>query len=114
MKLAKGFHRRQNGQDVLYFWTSRRPAFILRTSASCSIVLQRLVDAGNTVLVIEHNLDVIKGCRPLIDMGPGAVTAAEPSWFRAHRSRLRTVRRVIRVKLFAPLPQARPGASGST
>ncbi len=33
-------------------------------------VLQRLVDAGNTVLVIEHNLDVIKVADRLIDMGP--------------------------------------------
>ena len=33
-------------------------------------VLQRLVDAGNTVLVIEHNLDVIKVADRLIDLGP--------------------------------------------
>ena len=33
-------------------------------------VLQRLVDAGNTVLVIEHNLDVIKSADWLIDLGP--------------------------------------------
>ncbi len=33
-------------------------------------VLQRLVDAGNSVVVIEHNLDVIKSADRLIDMGP--------------------------------------------
>jgi len=33
-------------------------------------VLQRLVDAGNTVLVIEHNLDVIKSADRIIDLGP--------------------------------------------
>ena len=33
-------------------------------------VLQRLVDEGNTVLVIEHNLDVIKCADYLIDLGP--------------------------------------------
>jgi excinuclease ABC subunit A len=33
-------------------------------------VLQRLVDAGNSVVVIEHNLDVIKVADQLIDMGP--------------------------------------------
>ena len=33
-------------------------------------VLQRLVEAGNTVLVIEHNLDVIKCADYLIDLGP--------------------------------------------
>jgi excinuclease ABC subunit A len=33
-------------------------------------VLQRLVDGGNTVLVIEHNLDVIKQADHLVDLGP--------------------------------------------
>ena len=33
-------------------------------------VLQRLVDAGNTVLVIEHNLDVVKSADRIIDLGP--------------------------------------------
>ena len=33
-------------------------------------VLQRLVDSGNTVLVIEHNLDIIKSADYVIDLGP--------------------------------------------
>ncbi|HTK37047.1 MAG TPA: hypothetical protein VL325_01025, partial [Pyrinomonadaceae bacterium] len=33
-------------------------------------VLQRLVDTGNTVIVIEHNLDVIKSADHIIDLGP--------------------------------------------
>ncbi|MBQ4021797.1 MAG: hypothetical protein II613_04535, partial [Bacteroidales bacterium] len=33
-------------------------------------VLQKLVDQGNTVLIIEHNLDVLKSVDYLIDMGP--------------------------------------------
>ena len=33
-------------------------------------VLQRLVDGGNTVVVIEHNLDVIKTADHIIDLGP--------------------------------------------
>ena len=39
-------------------------------------VLQRLVDAGNTVLVIEHNLDVIKQADWIVDLGPRARPAA--------------------------------------
>ena len=35
-------------------------------------VLQRLVDAGNTVVLIEHHLDMIKSADWLIDLGPGA------------------------------------------
>ena len=35
-------------------------------------VLHRLVDAGNTVVLIEHNLDMIRNADWIIDMGPGA------------------------------------------
>ena len=41
-------------------------------------VLQELVDGGNTVIVIEHNLDVIKTADHIIDMGPeGGVQGGE-------------------------------------
>src|SRR5215467_8943648 len=35
-------------------------------------VLQRLVDAGNSLVVIEHNLEVVKSADWIIDLGPGA------------------------------------------
>ena len=46
-------------------------------------VLQRLVDSGNTVLVIEHNLDVIKQADWLVDLGPEGGEAGERSSRRA-------------------------------
>jgi excinuclease ABC subunit A len=55
-------------------------------------VLHRLVDAGNTVLVVEHNLDVIAEADWIIDLGPEAgpaggriVTAGSPATVRNHR-----------------------------
>ena len=50
--------------------TSRRPGCTSHDVAKLLEVLQRLVDAGNTVLVIEHNLDVIKQSDWVIDLGP--------------------------------------------
>jgi excinuclease ABC subunit A len=40
--------------------------------AKLLIVLHRLVDSGNTVLIIEHHLDIIKNADWIIDLGPGA------------------------------------------
>ena len=51
-------------------WTSRRPGCTCPTSATCSAIINRLVDAGNTVIVIEHNLDVIRNADWIIDLGP--------------------------------------------
>ena len=81
VKLAKELHRRQTGR-TFYILDEPTTGLHFEDVRQLIDVLQRLVDAGNTVLVIEHNLDVIKVADRLIDMGPeggdggGAVVVA--------------------------------------
>ena len=69
MKLASELHKRSNGKS---FYILDEPTTGLHADdiAKLLVVLQRLVDTGNTVLVIEHNLDVIKTVDYIIDLGP--------------------------------------------
>ena len=69
MKLAKELHRQQTGR-TFYILDEPTTGLHFEDVRQLLDVLQRLVDAGNTVLVIEHNLDVIKVADRLIDMGP--------------------------------------------
>lgn len=69
MKLASELQRKSTGKT---FYILDEPTTGLHVNDISRLleVLQRLVDGGNTVLVIEHNLDVIKTADWLIDMGP--------------------------------------------
>lgn len=69
MKLASELHKISNGKN---FYILDEPTTGLHTDDIARLlhVLERLVDNGNTVLVIEHNLDVIKSADWLIDLGP--------------------------------------------
>lgn len=69
MKLASELHKRQSGNS---FYILDEPTTGLHSEDIKRLlkVLNRLVDAGNTVLVIEHNLDVIKTADYIIDLGP--------------------------------------------
>ncbi|MFV0560893.1 MAG: excinuclease ABC subunit UvrA [Enterococcus sp.] len=69
MKLASELHKKSNGKN---FYILDEPTTGLHTEDISRLleVLQRLVDAGDTVLVIEHNLDVIKTADHIIDLGP--------------------------------------------
>jgi len=58
-------------------------------------VLNKLVDKGNTVLIIEHNMEVIKVADYIIDLGPEGVIMAERSSVKEHRSRSFIILRVI-------------------
>lgn len=69
VKLATELSKRSTGRT---FYILDEPTTGLHTADVQKLleVLQRLVDAGNTVLVIEHNLDVIKSADYIIDLGP--------------------------------------------
>ncbi len=69
VKLATELSKRSTGRTI---YILDEPTTGLHTDdvKKLLLVLQRLVDAGNTVLVIEHNLDVIKCADYLIDLGP--------------------------------------------
>src|SRR5437764_3019570 len=69
IKLAKELCRRDTGQ-TLYILDEPTTGLHFEDIRKLLEVLHGFVDAGNTVLVIEHNLDVIKTADHLIDMGP--------------------------------------------
>ncbi|WRS29771.1 excinuclease ABC subunit UvrA [Actinomycetaceae bacterium MB13-C1-2] len=70
VKLASELHRRSNGRTV-YVLDEPTTGLHFEDIRKLLLVLQGLVDKGNTVIVIEHNLDVIKSADWVIDMGPG-------------------------------------------
>jgi len=69
IKLATELSRRATGK-TLYILDEPTTGLHFEDVKRLLLVLQRLVDKGNTVLVIEHNLDVIKSADWIIDMGP--------------------------------------------
>jgi excinuclease ABC subunit A len=71
VKLATELSRRSTGA-TLYILDEPTTGLSFEDVAALLRVLQRLVDAGNTVVVIEHHLDVMKNSDWIIDLGPGA------------------------------------------
>ena len=69
IKLAKELARADTGR-TLYILDEPTTGLHFDDIRKLLVVLRRLVEAGNTVVVIEHNLDVIKAADWLIDMGP--------------------------------------------
>lgn len=69
VKLAAELHRRSTGRS-LYILDEPTTGLHVDDISRLLVVLQRLVENGDTVLVIEHNLDVIKAADYLIDLGP--------------------------------------------
>ncbi|MGB1546365.1 MAG: excinuclease ABC subunit UvrA, partial [Candidatus Puniceispirillaceae bacterium] len=69
VKLSKELSRRATGKTI-YILDEPTTGLHFADIAKLLEVLQELVDGGNTVIVIEHNLDVIKTADYIIDMGP--------------------------------------------
>ncbi|SHG36675.1 excinuclease ABC subunit UvrA [Geodermatophilus nigrescens] len=88
VKLASELQKRSNGRSV-YVLDEPTTGLHFEDIRKLLMVLQGLVDKGNSVIVIEHNLDVIKSADWLIDMGPeggfrgGTVVAEGPPEFVA-------------------------------
>jgi excinuclease ABC subunit A len=71
VKLATELSRRSTG-NTLYILDEPTTGLSFSDIACLLKVLQRLVDYGNTVIVIEHHMDVVKNADWVIDLGPGA------------------------------------------
>ena len=88
VKLASELQKRSNGRSI-YVLDEPTTGLHFEDIRKLLLVLQGLVDKGNSVIVIEHNLDVIKSADWLIDMGPeggfrgGTVVAEGPPEFVA-------------------------------
>ena len=71
IKLATELSKRATGKTI-YLLDEPTTGLSFSDCAALLEVLHRLVDTGNTVVLIEHNLDVIKNADWVIDLGPGA------------------------------------------
>ena len=71
VKLATELSRRATGK-TLYILDEPTTGLSFQDCAALLGVMHRLVDAGNTVVLIEHHLDLIKNADWIVDLGPGA------------------------------------------
>jgi excinuclease ABC subunit A len=106
VKLSRELSKRSTGRTV-YILDEPTTGLHFADIERLLHVLQRLVDAGNTVLVIEHNIDVIKTADYLIDLGPeggdegGCIVATGTPEDVAHVDASHTGR-YLRQVLYAP------------
>ena len=112
VKLARELAKRSAGR-TLYILDEPTTGLHFHDVAQLLGVLQQLVDAGNTMVVIEHNLDVIKTADWIIDLGPGGgenggrvLAEGTPETVAAHRDS-------VTGQYLAPLMRRSPSAARS-
>lgn len=86
VKLATELSKRATGK-TLYLIDEPTTGLSFYDVHKLMDVMQRLVDKGNSIVVIEHNLDVIRCADWLIDLGPEGATKVARSWWREPLSR---------------------------
>jgi excinuclease ABC subunit A len=113
MKLARELSKRQTGK-TLYLLDEPTTGLHFDDVRKLLEVLHRLTDLGNTVLIIEHNLDVIRNADWILDLGPdggekgGEILAAGPPSVIANTPASSTGEFLRRYALADPLPALLP------
>ena len=85
IKIATELSKLQRSKHTVYILDEPTTGLHLADVERLLESLNRLVDAGHTVLLIEHHLDVIKTADHVIDLGPRAATRAAKWWSRVRR-----------------------------
>ena len=117
VKLSTELSRRPTGKTI-YLLDEPTTGLSFEDCAALLRVLHRLVDSGNSVLLIEHNLDIIKNADWIIDLGPGAgdnggylIATGTPEQL-AQNPESHTGRFLQRVLESAKEPVSEPAAAG--
>ena len=99
VKLATELSKRATGK-TLYLIDEPTTGLSFYDVHKLMDVMQRLVDKGNSIICIEHNLDVIRCSDWLIDLGPEGVTKGDRSWLAELLKRWPSIQPVTRVVIW--------------
>lgn len=107
VKLATELQRRSTGQTV-YILDEPTTGLHFEDVRKLLVVLQELVDKGNTVIVIEHNLDVVKSADWIVDLGPEGGSGGGTIVAEGTPEQVATVEGSWTGKFLAPMLAKRP------